>query len=141
MKRLLKYKKFENKSEAVEEIKDYFLDICDDFDVEISSDIGDHIIKVKMEFDLSIDEFFDMMENIKNSISRIRSIGEFKTCDAWRRGNIRDKAWALIKSAVPTTGVNKHTRTNYLGDDDLENLDLFKTDYISGKRKSEKGSR
>lgn len=131
MKRLLKYKKFENKSEAVEEIKDYFLDICDDFDVEISSDIGDHIIKVKMEFDLSIDEFFDMMENIKNSISRIRSIGEFKTCDAWRRGNIRDKAWALIKSAVPTTGVNKHTRTNYLGDDDLENLDLFKTDILS----------
>ena len=61
MKRLLKYKKFESKSEAVEEIKDYFLDICDDFDVEISSDIGYHIIEVKMEFDLSIDEFFDMM--------------------------------------------------------------------------------
>lgn len=131
MRRILKFKKFESKSESVEGIKDYFLDICDDFDVEISSDIGNHIIEVKMKFDLSIDEFFNMMEYIKNSIFKIRSIGEFKTCDIWRRGDLRDKAWALIKSAVPTTGGNRHTRTNYLGDDDLENLDWLKTDILN----------
>lgn len=131
MRRILKFKKFESKSESVEGIKDYFFDICDDFDVEISSDIGDHIIEVKMKFDLSIDEFFNMMKHVKNSISKIRSIGEFKTCDVWRRGDLRDKAWALIKSAVPTTGGNRYTRTNYLGDDDLENLDWFKTDILS----------